>query len=61
MEEVELECVWRGVSRNSLFGLQATLADSFLADLEDLSDDENRDEVSASGCFGSLCRLSVAV
>ena len=25
--------------------LQATLADSFLADLEDLSDDENHDEV----------------
>lgn len=25
--------------------IQATLADSFLADLEDLSDDENHDEV----------------
>lgn len=29
------------------FCAQATLADSFLADLEDLSDDENHDEV----CF----------
>lgn len=34
------------------FCAQATLADSFLADLEDLSDDENHDEV----WFWMLCQ-----
>lgn len=49
--------------------IQATLADSFLADLEDLSDDENHDEVffflkvscyNVSVCLIILARKNIA-
>lgn len=42
--------VWRSIYFVISFRLQATLADSFLADLEDLSDEEIQDDV----CFYAL-------
>jgi len=43
------------------FCAQATLVDSFLADLEDLSDDENHDEVCFSLLPLMLCYLFLVI